>query len=131
MPGSYLRNAVVRGRNSGTYAAGLAGTGTVQAGATELVDHTNVLNSVIGATGYRLPPAPQPGVPVLIVVLAGSTVSALIYPPLQTGPGSPNQGRIDELAVNSAFTAAAGVKVAFHPVLDGLGINWIAIKSAA
>ena len=131
MPSQYLRNAVVRGNNSGSYASGFAGTGTAQAGASELVNHTNVLNSAIGATAYRLPIVSPPGVPVVIVVLAASTASALIYPPLQSGPATPRQGRIDELAVNAAFTAAAGVKVAFYPVYDGLGINWIAIKSAA
>jgi hypothetical protein len=131
MPSQYVRSAIVRGNNSGSYTAGFAGAGTAQVGASELVNHTNVLNSAIGATAYRLPLASPPGVPIVIVVLAGSTASALIYPPLQSGPGAPRQGRIDELAVNSAFTAAAGIKVAFYPVYDGLGLNWIAIKSAA
>jgi len=131
MPSQYTRPAIVQGNNSGSYTAGFAGTGTAQVGATELVNHTNVLNSAIGATAYRLPLAAMPGVPVVAVVLAGSTASALVYPPLQSGPGAPRQGRIDELAVNAAFTVAAGVKVAFYPVYDGLGLNWIAIKSAA
>lgn len=120
------RAAIVIGESS----ASLAGVGVAQVGAKQIVAHVNSLNSLIGATAYILPRNNPPGVPVILHCLAASTASALIFPPLQTGALTINQGKINALTELTAFTLAAGERALFYPIPDGLGINWIAIKSA-
>jgi hypothetical protein len=119
--------ASVAAGGCGTVATGLPGNLAVQITAQELFNHTSVLLATVTTLqAYKLPVNPPVGVPFVVYNLAASS-TALIFPPASTVAFG---GRINELAVDAAFSVAAGKSATFWPQLDGLGINWIGVLSA-
>lgn len=91
------------------------GAGVAQIGSVLLTGGINLITSPTGQTAYRLPLNAAVGSPIVVVNNAGSTASALIFPPLNND-GTANGANIQGGSANASVTLAAGKTGIFFPL---------------
>ena len=99
--------------------------GTTLAAATPLPGAFNYVTSATSQTGVILPATNGPGVQIVVNVTAGSSASAVVYPPSAAA-------QINGGTAGAGVTVAAGKSAIFWPVNSSQAAapQWIAISGA-
>jgi hypothetical protein len=126
------------GRNDGgaEFFNGTATTGqttlavqtTLVAAATTATGGLNVVVPIAGSTAFVLPKGAQVGSPIVIINLAATAVTLLVFPPWDNVANAAAGGKINGGTANASFSIAQNGKAVFYP--NPNGVDFTAILSA-
>ena len=118
----------------GTSQSTITSTGITQASGKLLFTHCCKLVAHAAGGAFILPSAALPGSMIMVLNTVASTFAAAVFPPVAAvsidGAPVTNNGQINELTANTAFSVPSGKNAIFMPVPDGTGQRWLAFLTA-